>query len=317
MMLTAPPGILAAFRALWDEVRPQKPVRTRDHAARQTGHVTLLGAGPGAADLITLRGLTALQQADVIYYDRLSDPALLTHAKPKARLVSVGKSPGHHSVPQDQINARLVASAHLGHRVVRLKCGDPGIFGRGAEEAAALTEAGIPWSIIPGVTAACAAAASAHSFLTERGQTERVVFATGHRRAGEVTDWAACAAPGTTLACYMGVSTAAELQNGLLAAGWPATCPVEVISKAQTPDQRILRGCISNLADLCQSHENLNPAILLIRWPVLPPQSALAPQINPNAVNDMDLKTPAKSVGHSTRPTNATQRNFALLPGQN
>ena len=261
-------GLITAFRALVADLRPRFPTRARSLSPRKSGHVILLGAGPGAADLITLRGLAALQSADVIYYDRLSDPALLSHAKPGASCISVGKSPGHHALPQDQINARLVQSAQLGLTVVRLKCGDPGIFGRGGEEAQALTEAGIPWTIIPGVTAACAAAAAARSFLTERGQTERVVFATGHRRDGDATDWAACAAPGTTLACYMGVSSAAKLQQGLLQAGWPASCPVEVISKAQTPDQRVLRGPLDGLTRLCHSQPNLNPAILLIRWPM-------------------------------------------------
>ena len=270
MILTAPApllGLITAFRAWSAELRTKRPAQTRSTAQRKPGHVTLLGAGPGAADLITLRGLVSLQTADVIYYDRLADPALLAHAKPGATCIPVGKAPGHHLVPQDQINTCLVRSARLGQTVVRLKCGDPGIFGRGAEEAEALTLAGIPWTIIPGVTAACAAAAAAQSFLTERGQTERVVFATGHRRDGEVTDWTASAAPGTTLACYMGVSTAADLQQGLLAAGWPEICPVEVISKAQTPDQRVLRGSLNGLARLCQSEHNLNPAILLIRWP--------------------------------------------------
>jgi uroporphyrin-III C-methyltransferase len=277
MIRTAPApllGLVTAFRAitadLWSLRLAKSPTDTR----RGAGHVTLLGAGPGAADLITLRGLAALQTADVIFYDRLVDPSLLSRVKQEAVCISVGKAPGNHSVSQDQINARLVQSAQLGQAVLRLKCGDPGIFGRGAEEAQALTEAGIPWTIIPGVTAACAAAASAHSFLTERGITERVVFATGHRRAGEVTDWAACAAPGTTLACYMGVSSAADLQNGLLAAGWPASCPIEIISKAQTRDERILRGGLHELATLCQSEHNLNPAILLIRWPEHQPNAA-------------------------------------------
>ena len=260
---------VTAFRAVCADWTRRDLVKTASKVQRPQGHVTLLGAGPGAADLITLRGLTALQSADVIYFDRLVDADLLHHAKPTARCISVGKAPGHHSVPQQQINARLVASAQLGLAVVRLKCGDPGIFGRGSEEAAALTQAGIPWSIIPGVTAACAAAAAADSFLTERGQTERVVFATGHRKEGEVTDWTSCATPGTTMACYMGVSTAGALQNGLLAAGWPGTCPVEVISKAQTPFQRVLRGSLDELAHLCQAEKNLNPAILLIRWPSL------------------------------------------------
>ncbi|MBI1170029.1 uroporphyrinogen-III C-methyltransferase [bacterium] len=278
MILTAPNTLLiAAFRRLEARLRPPRSVVSRSKARDNAGHVVLLGAGPGSADLITLRGLAALQAADVIYHDRLADPALLSHARPGALCIPVGKAPGHHSVPQDQINARLIASARLGHAVVRLKCGDPGIFGRGAEEAEALTRAGVGWSIIPGVTAACAAAAAAQSFLTERGQTERVVFATGHRRAGEVTDWRAAAAPGTTLACYMGVSTAAGLQAGLLEAGWPAACLVEVVSKAQTPDQRILRGRLVGLAQLCQSEPRLNPAILLIRWPATLDQSKATP----------------------------------------
>lgn len=277
MIRTAPAPLLSfvtAFRAVSTDLWSLRRARIPTDVRRGAGHVTLLGAGPGAADLITLRGLAALQSADVIYYDRLIDPSLLTHAKRGAICISVGKAPGNHSAPQDQINARLVQSAQLGQAVLRLKCGDPGIFGRGAEEALALTLAGIDWTIIPGVTAACAAAASAHSFLTERGITERVVFATGHRSAGEVTDWSACAAPGTTLACYMGVSSAADLQHGLLAAGWPAGCPIEIISKAQTPDERVLRGGLQNLSTLCQSEQNLNPAILLIRWPEHHPKAA-------------------------------------------
>lgn len=277
MILTSPTpllGLITAFRAFAADTWSRGQSKSRSDARRKLGHVTLLGAGPGAADLITLRGLAALQTADVIYYDRLIDPSLLTYAKKGATYISVGKAPGHHSVPQDQINARLVQSAQLGEAVLRLKCGDPGIFGRGAEEAQALNMAGIPWTIIPGITAACAAAASAHSFLTERGVTERVVFATGHRRAGGVTDWAACAAPGTTLACYMGVSSASDLQNGLLTAGWPASCPIEIISKAQTADERVLRGDLHELATLCQSEQNLNPAILLIRWPEHQPKAA-------------------------------------------
>jgi uroporphyrin-III C-methyltransferase len=270
MTPTAAPflGLVTAFRLWLVETQIKNPSLGKIRAKSKQGHVTLLGAGPGAADLITLRGMLALQAADVIFYDRLADPALLGYAKTSARKISVGKAPGNHSVPQGEINAHLVRAAQEGQQVVRLKCGDPGIFGRGAEEAEALDAAGLPWSIIPGVTAACAAAASAQSFLTERGRTERVIFSTGHRRAGDATDWSACAAPGTTLACYMGVSTATELQNGLQVAGWPAGCAVEIISKAQTPQQRVLHGRLQDLAELCQSEPNLNPAILLIRWPM-------------------------------------------------
>lgn len=234
----------------------------------RAGFVSLVGAGPGSADLITLRGLQRLQTADVIFYDRLADPALLTHKRKGAEAVYVGKAPGRHSMPQAQINALLVQAAQAGKTVVRLKCGDPGIFARGAEEAAALTEAAIDWEIVPGVTSASAAAASAQSFLTERGQTEFLVLATGHSRADGQHDWHGMARPGTTLACYMGVAQSAAVSEGLQQAGWPADCAVEVVSKAQTPEEKIHRCELDGLPALCAAHEDLSPAMLLIRWPL-------------------------------------------------
>jgi uroporphyrin-III C-methyltransferase len=243
-----------AFRETYANTRPTP------HA----GFVTLLGAGPGASDLLTLRGLDRLQRADIIFYDRLADPALLHHA-PKAEKIYVGKAPGCHAMPQDAINAALVSAGRT-RRVVRLKCGDPGIFGRGAEEAAALTAAGIAWEVIPGVTAACAAAASAGSFLTERGQTDTLILATGHKRDGEAPTYAH-AKPGTTLALYMGVAQSGTITDALLQAGWPATAQVEIISRAQMPDQRILRSTLQDLAQTCANNPGLNPAILLVRWP--------------------------------------------------
>jgi uroporphyrin-III C-methyltransferase len=213
---------------------------------------------------LTLRGLQRLQSAEVIFYDRLADPALL-HYAPKAQHIYVGKAPGCHAMPQSAINAALVSAGRT-KRVVRLKCGDPGIFGRGAEEAAALDAAGIAWDIIPGVTAACAAAASARSFLTERGQTDTLILATGHKREDEAPTYAA-AKPGTTLALYMGVAQSAQITDALLAAGWPANAAVEIISRAQTPDERILRCTLQDLPTTCTRNPGLNPAILLIRWP--------------------------------------------------
>lgn len=273
--------LFSAFRAVSGHIRRCLPVDMLRQTLRPAqpapvGSVALVGAGPGSADLITLRGLERLRTADVVFYDRLADPALLAHLRPGARRVYVGKAPGCHAVPQAQINSLMVGAAQAGASVVRLKCGDPGIFGRGAEEAAACDAAGIPCEVVPGVTAACAAAAAAGSFLTERGVTERVVFATGHRRAGEITDWAACAAPGTTLACYMGVAQSAALQAGLLAAGWPASAAVEVVSKAQTPGQLIRHCRLDGLAALCASEPGLNPAILLVRWPGAKSSSAQA-----------------------------------------
>jgi uroporphyrin-III C-methyltransferase len=262
-------NLILLFRA-WQARQPSRApaqINTGTKAARQ-GFVSLVGAGPGSADLITLRGLNRLQAADVVYYDRLADPALLKHARRGASLIYVGKAPGCHAMPQTQINVLLVQSAQAGQQVVRLKCGDPGIFGRGAEEADAMNAAGVAWEIVPGVTSACAAAASARSFLTERGKTERVIFATGHLRHDGVQNWTTTAQPGTTLACYMGVSQATLITQGLLSAGWPATSDVQIISKAQTPEEQIFSCQLSALDTQCKRHSHLNPAILLVRWPL-------------------------------------------------
>ena len=259
--------VILAFRA-WQARLPSRAtaqITPQTKTAKQ-GFVSLVGAGPGSADLITLRGLERLQAADVVYYDRLADPALLKRARKKTALIYVGKAPGCHAMPQTQINALLVQSAQAGQQVVRLKCGDPGIFGRGAEEADAMNAAGVAWDIVPGVTSACAAAASARSFLTERGQTERLILATGHLRHDGAQDWTTTAQAGTTLACYMGVSQAASITQGLLCAGWPADSAVQVISKAQTREERVFHCRLDGLEALCALHPNLNPAILLIRW---------------------------------------------------
>ena len=270
--------LILRLRMLMTKLATPPKTPALPHArAIKSGFVSLVGAGPGSADLITLRGLDRLKAADVVYYDRLADPALLSHAKRGAVLVYVGKAPGCHAIPQEQINALLVQAARAGQQVVRLKCGDPGIFGRGAEEAAALAAAGVDWNIVPGVTSACAAAASASSFLTERGKTERIIFATGHLRHDAPQDWGATAQPGTTLACYMGVSQAGAITEGLRQAGWPMDASVQVISKAQTPAEQIFQCRLNGLEDLCEAHHGLNPAILLIRWPLTAdaPQSAL------------------------------------------
>lgn len=254
--------------------RAAKPAMPKALTGRaRKGFVSLVGAGPGSADLITLRGLQRLQTADVIFYDRLADPALLAHARKGAEAVYVGKAPGCHAVPQERINALLVQAALQGKRVVRLKCGDPGIFARGAEEADALTDAAIDWEIVPGVTSACAAAASARSFLTERGKTEFLVLATGHSRAGGQPDWRGVSRPGTTLACYMGVAQAEQLSQSLQNVGWPADCAVEVVSKAQTPEEKILHCRLDQLGELCAGQPNLNPALLMARWPLNPAPS--------------------------------------------
>ncbi len=277
-------NLILAFRA-WQARLPRTTAPTNSHTkTAKQGFVSLVGAGPGSADLITLRGLERLQAADVVYYDRLADPALLQRARKGASLIYVGKAPGCHAMPQAQINALLVQSAQSGQQVVRLKCGDPGIFGRGAEEADAMNAAGVAWEIVPGVTSACAAAASARSFLTERGQTERLILATGHLRHDGAQNWTTTAQAGTTLACYMGVSQAASMTQGLLGAGWPADCAVQVISKAQTREERVFHCRLDGLEALCAQFPNLNPAILLIRW-TLTETTAEASRVNALAVS--------------------------------
>lgn len=261
--------LVVAFQSVKDRlIRSNSMPRAPANPAHQTGFVSLVGAGPGAADLITMRGLARLQRADVVYYDRLADPALLDHAPRHAARIYVGKAAGCHAMPQARINALLVQAALAGKQVVRLKCGDPGIFARGAEEADALTAAAVAWEIVPGVTSACAAAASARSFLTERGQTERLILATGHLRHEGRQDWSGSAQPGTTLGCYMGVAQVQSLAQDLRAAGWPEGAPVQVVSKAQTPDEQIFECRLNGLEALCAQHSELSPAMLLIRWPL-------------------------------------------------
>ncbi len=233
----------------------------------EAGSVALIGAGPGSADLITLRGIRRLQEADVVFYDRLVDPGLLELARRDAERVYVGKAPGAHSWPQERINGVIVAAARAGKRVVRLKCGDPGIFARGAEEAEAVRAAGLPLEIVPGVTAASGAAAAAGLFLTERGQTDTLVLATGQTCDGRETDWAAHARPGTTLAVYMGVSTAASIAGALIDAGCPGAAPVDIVASAQSPEERRHVATLATLADTVARENVASPAMLLIRWP--------------------------------------------------
>jgi uroporphyrin-III C-methyltransferase / precorrin-2 dehydrogenase / sirohydrochlorin ferrochelatase len=230
------------------------------------GFVSLVGAGPGSADLITLRGVQRLQEADVIFYDRLVDPKVLELARRDAERVHVGKAPGCAAWPQERISGLLVEAARAGRRVVRLKCGDPGIFARGAEEAAALDAAGIAWEIVPGVTAASAAAAAAGSFLTERGQTDTLVLTTGQLRPGEAApDWGRLARPGTTIALYMAVAAAPSVRAALLEAGASPDTPVCVISRAGSPHMQVLEARLSDFPDRLISARVENPAIILVR----------------------------------------------------
>lgn len=229
------------------------------------GRITLVGAGPGAADHLTLRAVRCLGQADVIYYDRLVDPEVLAFARPGAECVFVGKEVGAHSWPQARIDATIVAAALQGKHVVRLKSGDPSIFGRAGEEIAAARAHGIPIDIIPGVTAASAAAASLCQPLTLRGVTDRVVLATATCCTGDMPSGVAeMARPGTSLVFYMAMNQLDALTAQLLLAGVAPGQPVTVAANISRPDERAITTTLARLSQDCHVAKLRNPAIILI-----------------------------------------------------
>jgi uroporphyrin-III C-methyltransferase len=212
--------------------------------APRPGEVWLVGAGPGDPGLLTLRAAEALRRADLVLHDSLPGKAVLRLVRRGATVVDVGKRKGHAPMPQAKINARLVAGARAGQRVVRLKGGDPFVFGRGGEEAAALRAAGIPWRVVPGISAGLAAPAAAGIPLTHRGVSSAVTFVTGHDEAGGLpgsVDWDALARAGGTIAAFMALSKLDEIALRLLAAGRPASTPVAVVAQASMPGQAVLR----------------------------------------------------------------------------
>ena len=230
------------------------------------GHVTLVGAGPGDPELLTLKAVKALAQADVIVHDRLVTEAILTVAPESATRISVGKAPGRHSFRQEEINDLLV---HLGAKpqhVVRLKGGDPFIFGRGCEEIAALDAAGISWSVVPGVTAAQGCAASAGIPLTHRGLARSVRYVTGHCREGEPLDldWAGLADPETTLVFYMGHAAAPDISRELTAHGLSGDTPTLCISQGTTPQERRVSTRLDRLAGDLREADLPGPLLIMI-----------------------------------------------------
>ena len=231
---------------------------------RKSGTIYLVGAGPGPVDLLTLRAIRLIERAEVIVHDGLIGPDILDLARPEARLISVAKQRARHTLPQEGINALLVAEALKGHDVVRLKGGDPFIFGRGGEEAEAARAAGVPVEVVPGISAANGAAAAAQIALTHRDASSIVSFVAGQCKGLSEQDWSGLAGKGRTLVIYMGVSTAAAIADKLMADGLTPDVPVAVIENAARLEMRVLRGLLAGLPDLVEAEAVKSPALIVI-----------------------------------------------------
>src|SRR3954447_11721972 len=218
---------------------------------KAAGHVTLVGAGPGDPDLLTIKALRALQDADVVFYDELVSPEVLDRARRDAARVAVGRRVGKPGIGQDAINKLLIAAAQSGQRAVRLKGGDPFIFGRGGEEIEALRKAGVAYSVIPGITAGLGAAAQFEVPLTFRHEALRITFLTAHKaKDAETVDWSALTDEKMTVVVYMGVTAATAIRGGLLAAGRSPQTPVGVFARATRPDSQAVVGTLDRLPEL-------------------------------------------------------------------
>jgi uroporphyrin-III C-methyltransferase/precorrin-2 dehydrogenase/sirohydrochlorin ferrochelatase len=234
----------------------------------RSGHVSLVGAGPGAKDLLTLRAVQRLQEADVVFYDRLVEQEVLDLAHPEAEKVFVGKHVGAHSWPQDRINAVIVAEAKKGRHVVRLKSGDPSVFGRAGEELAAAHAQGITTEIVPGITAASAGAAAMGAPLTERGVANTLVLTTGMSREGDpLPDSTRLCQPGTTTAFYMSVRQAARIRDALIAKGFAPTQPVRVAVDVSKPSEQLIECPLGTLEETLSAQGCTGCAVILVTWP--------------------------------------------------
>ncbi|MDP5307764.1 uroporphyrinogen-III C-methyltransferase [Paracoccus spongiarum] len=234
--------------------------------APPTGFVSLVSAGPGDPELLTLKAARRLAEAQVVLFDDLASGPVLDHAAPDAELIAVGKRAGRPSARQDHVNALIVSHARAGRRVVRLKSGDAGIFGRLEEELLALAQAGIPFEIVPGVTSASAAAAAAGLPLTRRLTARRVQFVTGADVTGDLPadiNWAAIADPAVTTVVFMGQRSFPKLAEGLRAHGLPGSTPALFAEAVGHPHQRLLRSSVDGLAAMLAGAEVSQPGLIL------------------------------------------------------
>lgn len=229
----------------------------------QAGEVALVGAGPGDPELLTVKALSYLQQADVVLYDYLVSDEIMALIPSETILVCVGKRAGHHSVPQEKTNQLLVDSARQGYRVVRIKGGDPFMFGRGGEELEVLFEAGVKFQVVPGITAAAGATAYAGIPLTHRDYAQSALFVTGHLKAqAEDLDWSTLARGKQTLVIYMGLSNAAAIAEQLQLHGRQASTPVAIIERGTQVNQQVLIGTLQTLPSLASQAQS--PALIVV-----------------------------------------------------
>ncbi len=256
-------------------------------ARTRAGEVYLIGAGPGDPDLLTLRAQQLLQQADVVLYDRLVSAAVVARARRDAERVYVGKEPGRHDITQERIHALLLEYAARGLRVARLKGGDPLVFGRGGEEVEVLRRAGVPIVIVPGVTAALGAAASAELPLTQRGLSQAVTLVTAVGEGAERLDWRALAAPLHTAVFYMGIAQLPRIVEQLLAHGAPPERAAAIIERATLPEQRVLSAPLGELLRRASTALIRAPALLIVGDVAAQARATLGAHAFPQNVKDM------------------------------
>jgi uroporphyrin-III C-methyltransferase/precorrin-2 dehydrogenase/sirohydrochlorin ferrochelatase len=273
--LLAGPVAQLLRRQIHDEALAVAEQTLADAPLPPVGSVVLVGAGPGDPGLLTLRALRALNEADVILHDRLVGAGVLALARRDAERIEVGKQGGRHQTTQEAIHALLLEHARAGRRVVRLKGGDPFVFGRGGEELEFLRAHAVPFEVVPGITAAVACAAFAGVPLTHRDHAQSVRFVTAHcRDSRDTLDWAALAQERQTLAIYMGVSELATLQARLIEHGRDAATPFALVENGSLPNQRVVCGVLGNLVERATVHAVGSPALL-----ILGEVAALAPSL--------------------------------------
>ena len=234
-------------------------------ASKTVGEVYLVGAGPGDPDLLTFRALRLMQKADVVVYDRLVSPEILELVRRDAEKIYVGKAKSKHTIPQDEINELLAKEALAGNRVVRLKGGDPFIFGRGGEELETLIKHGVSFQVVPGITAASGAASYAGIPLTHRDHAKSVVFATGHLQDNSINlNWQGLAQPDQTIVFYMGLTGLPIICEQLVKHGLAATTPIAMVQSATTPQQKVVTGTLEDIQQKAEAAEIKPPALIIV-----------------------------------------------------